>query len=107
MTAGLWYARVWRGIDGCEPGVTVKLSGDGLTAGLHARVVTEIDGDIRTRWLTPSSTWSSHAPELSIGLGGAAKIDRLTVSWADGSDQVWTDIPAGSALDISPSAISR
>ncbi len=102
VTAGLWFARSWRGVDGCAPGVTLRLVGEGLTAGLHARVVTEIDGDTRVRWLTPSSTWSSHAPELSIGLGGAAGIDRLTVRFSDGSERVWTDIPAGTVLELAP-----
>ena len=102
VTAGLWFARTWRSSDGCEPGVTLLLTGAGLTAGLHALVVAEIDGEIRTRWFTPSSTWSSHAPELSIGLGGAAQIDRLTVQWTDGSTSVWTDIPAGSLLQLAP-----
>ena len=101
LTAGLWYAQSWHTEGGCANGITLRLTGAGLVAGLGAHVVVEVDGVEQHHWFTSASTWSSHAPELTVGLGETTIADRITVSWTDGRTSEWTSVAAGE-LEISP-----
>ena len=37
--------------------------------------------------------WGSNEPMAHFGLGNAQKIDKLTVYWPTGQQQVFTDLP--------------
>ena len=101
VTGGLWYVQPWHTTGGYGPGITLHLVGQGLIAGLGAHVEIEVGGRVLHRWFVGASTWSSNAPELSVGLAGAPTADRVTVHWIGGGSSEWTDVPAG-ALEVSP-----
>jgi len=63
-------------------------------------VTTEVAGVVTHQWMLPSATGASNAPELYLGLGGAAAADRLTVRWVDGEETTLEGVAAGSVLTI-------
>ncbi len=55
----------------------------------------EVDGRIRRRQVFVASSYcSSSDPRVHFGLGNAARIDRLTVTWVDGATTTWEDVAA-------------
>ncbi len=70
---------------------------------LGARVLVEAGaGRIRQmREMRLSSSFaSSHSTLLHWGLGDARKVDRLTVTWPGGKQQVFTDLPVNRTLHL-------
>jgi hypothetical protein len=43
---------------------------------------------------------SASSPRLSLGLGGASKIDRLEVTWPSGNVETWTDLRPGGLIRV-------
>ena len=69
-----------------------------LTGAKHAdvvgtRVVLEAGGRKQTRFAKGGGSYASSPDRrLVFGLGGAERIDKLTVTWPDGKQQEWTGL---------------
>ncbi len=99
VTVGKHDVHQWRVDGGCGPGITLRLHGSsGNADGFGARVRTHVNGRIGTQWMLPSTTHGSNALELYLGLGGAARADKVSVEWADGTTSTYTDVPARTTL---------
>ncbi|MBO0700593.1 MAG: CRTAC1 family protein [Zavarzinella sp.] len=58
-----------------------------------ARLVVEAGGRKQTRFAKGGGSYASSGDRRFVwGLGPAEKVDRLTVTWPDGSEQSWTDL---------------
>jgi hypothetical protein len=69
--------------------------------GLGARLVAEAGGRTFTRELYPHNTFNSQAPARAhFGLGNAAKVDKLTVTWPSGLVEEWKDLLADQRLRL-------
>ena len=102
LTAGMWFARHVRGEGGCEERITLSLHDEGLQQGLGARILAVVDGREQTMWMLPSTTWSSSEHAQWLGLAGAERADRIEVHWPGGAVSSWSDVPAGSHLQLTP-----
>lgn len=82
--------------------VRVDLVGQESTrAGIGARVVAEAGGQTIRRTLFPTNGGFGQGPaELDLGLGSASVIDRLTVTWPSGQQQVFRDVPGNGVLRV-------
>ena len=105
VTGGLWYVQPWR-TELTEPAasrssLTLVLVGQGLVAGPGAHVAVTVEGRTLERWFVPTTTWSSSAPELTVGLGGAAQAEEVVISWVGGGQSTWTEVAAG-RLEVAP-----
>lgn len=67
---------------------------------LHSVVRVECEGRASVDWTdTQGSYLSQHAVgEASFGLGGAARAERVVVTWPDGVQEELRDVPAGSLV---------
>lgn len=76
--------------------VAVRLKGrSGNRWGLGATIRLEAGGTVQVRRLTPARGYvSSDEPIVAFGLGEAARIDRLVVTWPGGQIQELTDLEA-------------
>lgn len=76
--------------------LTVSLRGDKSNSrGIGARLVAEVGGRQIVRELFPANGFRSQAPaHVQFGLGGATAIDKLTIRWPSGREQVLTGIAA-------------
>ena len=94
------YVRVHVSDGGCGPGL--KISAPTLpAAALGARInVTLGDREI-TRWLLPSTAFSSSAPELHVGFGDVEVADKVVVHMMDGGNRTFDNVPAGSTIRLS------
>jgi len=63
--------------------------------GIGARVTASVKGLSLLREMYPINSYRSQAPaRLHFGLGDAAVVDRLTIRWPSGREQVLVDLPA-------------
>ncbi|MCP3958593.1 MAG: CRTAC1 family protein [bacterium] len=64
---------------------------------LGAQVAVERAGrpTLWRRVRTDGSFGSSNDPRVIFGLGDSGAVDRVLVRWPDGSEETWTDVPAG------------
>lgn len=105
LTAGwdLSYAsldlRTFQLHGGCGPGVTLRVPLDAASVGATVRTTTA-EGTT-TRWVLPSTTYGSSAPELHLGLGEASRAQTVRISWTTGHETVLESVEAGSVLDVS------
>jgi hypothetical protein len=103
VTAGKYFLRQWHASGGCEPGVTLELDGPtGNRQGIGARIRYTAGGRTITTWMLPSTTASSSAPELYLGLGGRAESGPIEVLWPDGVLTITDSVPAGTRLVVTP-----
>ncbi len=73
--------------------------------GLGARLVAQVGGQKLVRELYPQNTFKSQAPAyVHFGLGKAAKVDHLTITWPSGLVQEWVDLPADRYIRITEGA---
>ncbi len=72
------------------------------THGVGARVTVEGGGStwIRTLGPTASGFGSGGPPEVHVGLGSVAMVERITVDWPDGARSVVEDLPARSVVRV-------
>jgi hypothetical protein len=71
----------------------VQLVGAGHADVVGAKVVLEAGGRKQTRFAKGGGSYASSSDRrLVFGLGKTDKIDRLTVTWADGKRQEWTGL---------------
>jgi hypothetical protein len=74
--------------------VGVSLFGEGNRDVVGARVQVEVKGRTQTRFAKGGSSYASSPDRRMIfGLGTAAKIDKLSVIWPDGTRRDWQDVP--------------
>lgn len=100
VTSGKHFVRVWMAGGGCDNGVTVRLSQPGENpAGIGARVTMTANGRDQVMWMLPSSTHSSNALELTLGLGTATE-GTITVRWPDGVETTDVSVRAGDNLTV-------
>lgn len=97
ITVGKYFYREWRTRGGCAPGVTLRLHGRAVVG---TEVVAEVAGQTQTIWHLPSTTGSSNADEVYVGLGGWPQADRLFLTWPGGGETLLEDVPAGSVVDL-------
>jgi hypothetical protein len=71
----------------------VELKGRNNADVVGARLILEYDGQRQTRFAKGGGSYASSGDRRHVfGLGGAAKIDRLTVIWPNGERQEYTDL---------------
>ncbi len=101
VSVGKYFLRQWRTVDACGPGVTVVLRGaDRNVHALGARVRVRLGPRTVTLWALPSTTGSSNAHELHVGLGGLPGLDGGEVRWPDGATTTFGPAAAGSTLTL-------
>jgi len=77
--------------------------GDGPLIG--TRVEIEVAGNRQWRDVASGGSFLSvHDPRLHFGLGDAARVDRVTVHWPDGTVSLREDVEANRFLEIAKSA---
>jgi hypothetical protein len=75
---------------------------DSNRSGVGVRVIAEAGKQKYVRDLFPSSGFMGIGPaELWLGLGDAARVDRMTVRWPSGKVQELTDIDVNQRIEIS------
>jgi hypothetical protein len=110
VTAGITeerhqYVRVHFAEGGC--GLGVKISAPNLPAiALGARIDVSVGGRELTRWMLPSTTFSSSAPELHVGFNGVEQADWVRVRMMDGSVWHQENVPAGSTILLSAAGVA-
>ncbi len=64
--------------------------------GIGARITAEAGSELKMlREMYPVNTFLSQAPNIAhFGLGDAAQVDRLTIRWPSGAEQVLTNLKA-------------
>lgn len=78
----------------------VPPSNTSLGFGDGATVIAWIKGVPLRRTVGSSSYLSQDSHRIHIGIGAAAKVDRLEVRWLRGAPETWANIPADQILDI-------
>lgn len=73
----------------------------GNPRGIGARVEIEADGRRQVRSIMPTRSYLSQVePVATFGLGDAGRVDRVTVTWPDGTTSERTGVPADRELRI-------
>ena len=82
--------------------IKVKLTGTKSNRGaIGAKVRVEAGGHWRTSVvLSQSGYYSCNDPRVHFGLGPAAKVDRLEVTWPNGQVETWRNLEAGKIINI-------
>lgn len=81
----------------------VRLRGEGMnTFAVGARVVLESEGQVWTRTVTAGGTnyGSSGPPELHFGLGERPGVERMTIHWPNGRDDVFEEVETRQTLTV-------
>jgi hypothetical protein len=72
------------------------------TLGIGARLVADVASRKLVRELYPQNGFKAQNPaHVHFGLGQAAKLDRLTVTWPSGLVQEFTDLPIDRHIRLS------
>ncbi len=100
IVGGMNYVNVVDFTGGCAGSVTLDFSTGPNQPAVGARVEATLSGRPVTRWLAPSSTWSSSAAQISLGLGEASVLDEVRITWPDGATTTLTDLEAGSVVAV-------
>ncbi len=101
ITSSLGRVQIWRNTTPSPPALTIRVdAGPDNPDGIGAAVRVEAQGRVHYRWIWPSTTFSSQAPEIYMGLGDAQQADRITVTMPDGREQTVEDVPAGGVLEV-------
>ncbi len=86
------FAQVWHVDGGWGPGVTVQFAGP---TPIGARVDVTADSDVAVRWLTPSTSYASSAPEVYLGTRDSVSASSIVVTWPDGRTSDLGAVDAG------------
>lgn len=91
---------------GGPPGITVRLEDPRVLnrQAFGARLVGYLGDRELVRWMLPTSqaSFSASAPEVIFGLDGALSLDRLTVTWPDGTLTEHGPFARGERVTLSP-----
>lgn len=90
--------------------VTVRLAGTQPNPyGVGARIEVEAGGVTQTRWIHAGESLSSSAPYMAhVGLADATTIDRLTITWSDGTVAAFEDLDVNEHIEVRhPQGASR
>lgn len=92
----------WRNDLTDDNSVTLTFDGPRPNTGAVGTRITAQIGDVtQTRVVSIGSNFTSHNPtEQVIGLGSAASIDTLTITWPDGTQIVQSDVSAGQRINF-------
>lgn len=75
--------------------------------GIGARLVAKVGNKQLVRELFPHNSFRSQAPnEVHFGVGQAARIDTLTISWPSGTIETLENIPANQWIEIEEGSAS-
>lgn len=78
--------------------VSLELIGDGKASNrnaIGATVKVEYGGTVRHHFVVGGGSYLSASDRrILLGLGGATKVDRVTVRWPSGKEQVFGDLPS-------------
>ena len=80
----------------------VRLTATRSAAAAPGAVATlEAGGVTRRGYVRITEGFQTQVPlDLHFGLGGAERVERLTVEWPSGAREVWTDLPADRLLRV-------
>jgi hypothetical protein len=70
------------------------------TAAIGARLRAEVGGRVLHRRIGTGGSFGGGPLLAWFGLGDAPRIDRLEVTWPDGTRQTWRDLPAGAPVTL-------
>ena len=90
--------RVYESKGGCGPGVVVDFPSMSA-ADLGAKVEWTVNGEMRTAWMVPGTTFSSSGSTMHLGLGGHDQADSVRVTPVNGEPIDYRDVPRGTVLD--------
>lgn len=77
------------------------LPATGSRHAINAIATVEAGGRTYLREVRPHVGYlGSNDPRLHVGLGSASGIDRLTVRWADGTSETWSNLPVNRHLRV-------
>ena len=95
-------ATLWRNDSEGNNYLAVKLRGEAPNTGaVGARIRIHAGGKDQMREVILGSNYLSHNPtDQYFGLGGADRIETLTVEWPDGSETLMQDVEANQRLTI-------
>lgn len=69
--------------------------------GIGSRLVAEVDGRRIVRELYPANAFSSQMPScVHFGLAESTEVQRLTIRWPSGTEQVLTHLPADQHIEV-------
>ncbi len=94
---------VLRNGTGSPPGLTLELVGKPPSnrAAIGAVVRATIGSRTLVRRVIGGGSYLSASDRrVHLGLGGAAKVDRLEVAWPSGRSEVWNDVAGGRRLRL-------
>ncbi len=82
--------------------LALALEGAGMNRfAVGARALAEVGGRRLLRVVRAGGSFASSSdPRLHFGLGAAAKLDRLTITWPDGKTQSFSDVAGGRILRL-------
>jgi len=101
VLAGLIWVQPWLSAGAHAPGLRLALdAGPGNRQGIGAKVEVTVRGETLTRWMLPSTSFSSSEAALYVGLGGADRAQRVVVTWPDGAAEDLGEQPAGADLRL-------
>jgi hypothetical protein len=95
--------RIWLSRCGENSWIRVALWGPSPNHfAVGARVRIEAGGQSQVRWLVAGSTGhgSSGPPEVAFGLGSQELVDRITVTWPDGSISIVEEVEARRVIRV-------
>ena len=102
VMTGLDGAELWIGPSTVGTSAELVLVGPpGNRHGLGARVRVEAGGVVVEREIRGPRALAQSPPRLLVGLGEAERVDVVQVSWPDGHQDRWTDLPVGHQLRLS------
>ncbi|MEQ8702672.1 MAG: VCBS repeat-containing protein [Phaeodactylibacter sp.] len=103
---GLIYENRW---GNARHYLRVKLTGDAQNRqALNSKVTIKYGDQVQLREATFTRGYlSASEPILHFGLGEAAKIDELTISWFDGTETVLQDVEADQLLSVDYKKVER
>lgn len=89
--------------------IQIQLAGaDQNSHALGATVRLSSDGVEQVRQLMPTTGYlSSNAPSLHFGLGKSTVVQSLSVTWPDGTEQIYNDLSANSRYRISQANLGK
>jgi hypothetical protein len=85
----------------------LRLTGGADVSPLGAVVRVETDGGTQIRFRNAETDYQSQDSRIvHFGLGGAERVDRVSVTWRDGRTRTLEGVRAGQRLTVSPAGVT-